>query len=65
MHNTVLITQDTHKLYPLCEACSVFATHNKFIVEVLEKNIRSTEFIDHSLYQKPKSLVVWVGPGET
>ena len=47
MHNTVQITQDT-QLYPLCEACSVFATHNKFIVEVLEKNIRSSEFIDHS-----------------
>ena len=32
----------------MCEACSVFAIHYKYIAEVLEKNIRSTEFIDHS-----------------
>ena len=30
------------------EACSVFAIHYKYMAEVLEKNIRSTEFIDHS-----------------
>ena len=30
------------------EACSVFVIHYKYIAEVLEKNIRSTEFIDHS-----------------
>ena len=32
----------------MCEACSVFAIHYKYMAEVLEKNIRSTEFIDHS-----------------
>ena len=48
MHNTVYIIQDTHKLYTMCEACSVFAIHYKYMAEVLEKNIRSTEFIDHS-----------------
>ena len=46
MHNTVLIIQDTHKLYTMCEACSVFAIHYKYMAE--EKNIRSSEFIDHS-----------------
>ena len=30
MHNTVFFTQDTHKLYALCEACNVFAMHNKY-----------------------------------
>ena len=39
-------------MYALCEACSVFAMHNKYIVEVLEKNIKSTEFIDHSFERK-------------
>ena len=48
MHNTVYIIQDTHKLYTMCEACSVSAIHYKYIAEVLEKNIRSSEFIDHS-----------------
>ena len=28
----------------MCEACSVFAIHYKYMAEVLEKNIRSTEF---------------------
>ena len=32
----------------MCEACSVFAMHNKYIVEVSEINRRSTEFIEHS-----------------
>ena len=32
----------------MCEACSVFAIHYKYMAEVLEKNIRSAEFIDHS-----------------
>ena len=32
----------------MCEACSVFAIPYKYMAEVLEKNIRSTEFIDHS-----------------
>ena len=45
MHNTVYII---HKLYTMCEACCVFAIHYKYMAEVLEKNIRSTEFIDHS-----------------
>ena len=31
----------------MCEACSVFAIHYKYMAEVLEKNIKSTEFIDH------------------
>ena len=35
-------------LETMCEACSVFAIHYKYMAEVLEKNIRSTEFIDHS-----------------
>ena len=52
MHNTVQIIQDTHKLYALCGACSVFAMNNKYIVEVFENNIRSTEFIDHSFERK-------------
>ena len=52
MHNTVEIIQDTHKLYAVCEACSVFTMHYKYMVEVLEKNIRSTEFIDHSFERK-------------
>ena len=30
------------------EVCSVFAIHYKYIVEVLEKTIRSTGLIDHS-----------------
>ena len=34
--------------YTMCEACSVFAIHYKYMAEVLEKNIRSSEFIDHS-----------------
>ena len=33
----------------MCEACSVFAIHYKYMAEVLEKNIRSTEFIEYSL----------------
>ena len=52
MHNTVEIIQDTHKLYAVFEACSVFTIHYKYMVEVLEKNIRSTEFIDHSFERK-------------
>ena len=39
MHNTVEIIQDTHKLYAVCEACSVFAIHYKYMVEVLKKKI--------------------------
>ena len=29
----------------MCEACSVFAIHYKYMAEVLEKNIRSTSTI--------------------
>ena len=59
MHNTVYIIQDTHKLYAACEACSVFAIHYKYMVEVLEKNIRSTEFIDHSFERNLLWRVLW------
>ena len=55
MHNTVLIIRDTHKLYTMCEACSVFAIHYKYMAEVLEKNIKSTVFIDHSF----KTAILW------
>ena len=34
------------------EVCSVFAIHYKYIVEVLEKTIRSTGLIDHSFERK-------------
>ena len=52
MHNTVKIIHDTHKLYAVREMCSVFAIHYKYIVEVLEKTIRSTEMIDNSFERK-------------
>ena len=100
----------THTLYAVCEVCSVFAIHYRYIVEVFGKIIRRTEMIESSfkrkinracyrqcqklarestfavfytfklermhdnsktqllryskkvkLYQKPKSLAVWVG----
>ena len=109
MHNTVLIIQDTHKLYAVCEACSVFAIHYKYInIYVREKHkeyrvhrpfIRKESFVESAMgcvknyragqvlrfpshlhltrymiiarhtyifkkgeiYQKPKTLIVWVG----
>ena len=41
------------------EACSVFAIHYKYMAEVLEKNIRSTEFIDHSFERQFYGAVLW------
>ena len=41
-----------HKLYAVLEVCSVFAIRYKYIVEVLEKTIRSTGLIDHSFERK-------------
>ena len=49
IHYRLYRIQNTHKLYALCEACSVYAKHNKYIVEVLEKNVRSTKFIDQPI----------------
>ena len=43
----------------MCEACSVFAIHYKYMAEVLEKNIRSTEFIDHSFERQFYGSVLW------
>ena len=43
----------------MCEACSVFAIHYKYMAEVLEKNIRSTEFIDHSFERAILWSVLW------
>ena len=39
-------------MYAVCGVCSVFAMHYKYIVEVLEKTIRSTGLIDHSFERK-------------
>ena len=39
-------------MYAVCEVCSVFAIHYRYIVEVLEKTIRSTGLIDHSFKRK-------------
>ena len=32
----------------MCEACSVFAIHYKYMAEVLEKNIRNIDYIGYS-----------------
>ena len=40
MHNTVEIIQDTHKLYAVCEACSLFTIHYKYMVEEKYKEYR-------------------------
>ena len=42
------IGYSTRTLCAVCEECSVFAIHYKYMAEVLEENIRSTEFIAHS-----------------
>ena len=38
----------TRTLCAVCEECSVFATHYKYIVEGLKKTIRRTKIIDLS-----------------
>ena len=52
MHNTVYVIYRIHKLYVVREVCSVFTIHYKYILEVLEKTIRSTGLIDHSFERK-------------
>ena len=44
--------QDIHTLYATCGVCTVFAVHQKYIVEVLQKTTKPTEMIDHSLERK-------------
>ena len=40
------IGYSTRTLCAVCEECSVFAIHYKYIVEVLEKFMRRTDMID-------------------
>ena len=52
MYIVQCIGYSTRTLCAVCEECSVFAIHYKYIVEVLEKIMRLMKMIDHSFERK-------------
>ena len=50
----------TRTLCAVCEECSVFAIHNKYIVEGLRKSTRRTKIIDLSFKRKFYGVCYWL-----